>query len=469
MPVTAPKAVRVRTTDGWVDVALVGPPGPAGADGMVDVYEQPNTPPVNAAIGSVWIDTDAPTPQPGVGPTGPQGAIGPKGDTGETGGTMGAANYRSQTTAGQSVTNTFLSIDPRVAGVVIEPAGAFVENTDKSVSVTEAGWYDIALEVATVGAYANGLHAGLGTAVNTYDLALGTSVGTSIVGAVVDVSTTVRLTAGQKIFVTAYAQATVNCQVKYLAISRVGGPQGVGVPVGGTIGQALVKKTGSNYDTEWGVAGAPPEVLVGPSQPTGTEVIWVDTDEPSWAGPPIFVTALPTSPVDGMEVYFQNAAMATDGIVWHLRYRAASASTYKWEFVGGQPLHTMLATDTNLAGNVNWQAVGNPTIVLPFTGDWDVEWGCHSSTDTGSLQAILAIGLQTTDSGGTLTNPPNGNPASDPRIATRRENVASNWAPLYRRSRLTAIKTQILMVGFTNQNNGHFSDKWLSVWPVRVG
>ncbi len=34
------------------------------------------------------------------------------------------------------------------------------------------------------------------------------------------------------------------------------GADGVGVPAGGSTGQALVKKSGSDYDTEWGAAGA---------------------------------------------------------------------------------------------------------------------------------------------------------------------------------------------------------------------
>ena len=50
--------------------------------------------------------------------------------------------------------------------------------------------------------------------------------------------------------------------------------------------------------------------------------------------PADLVTALPGSPFDGQEIYFQNAGMATDGIVWHLRYRSGGG-TYKWEFLGG--------------------------------------------------------------------------------------------------------------------------------------
>lgn len=49
------------------------------------------------------------------------------------------------------------------------------------------------------------------------------------------------------------------------------GAAGVGVPVGGTAGQALIKKTDSDYDTEWGTVGGTqgPAGPVGPQGPEG--------------------------------------------------------------------------------------------------------------------------------------------------------------------------------------------------------
>ena len=54
------------------------------------------------------------------------------------------------------------------------------------------------------------------------------------------------------------------------------GENGVGVPVGGTVGQALIKKSDSDYDTEWGtVEGAQgpqgPEGPMGPEGPQGPQ------------------------------------------------------------------------------------------------------------------------------------------------------------------------------------------------------
>jgi hypothetical protein len=41
----------------------------------------------------------------------------------------------------------------------------------------------------------------------------------------------------------------------------VPGPPGVGVPTGGTAGQALVKGSGADYDTLWGAAGVDTETV----------------------------------------------------------------------------------------------------------------------------------------------------------------------------------------------------------------
>jgi hypothetical protein len=86
------------------------------------------------------------------------------------------------------------------------------------------------------------------------------------------------------------------------------------------------------------------------------------------------VTSLPAGPSDGMEILF--LADATNGIVWHLRYRAASASAYKWELVGGSCLMHAIDTSegTTSASYVDLATVG-PQITLPLAGDYDLEYG----------------------------------------------------------------------------------------------
>lgn len=93
---------------------------------------------------------------------------------------------------------------------------------------------------------------------------------------------------------------------------------------------------------------------------------------------PQLVTALPTNPVDGQEVYF--VADAANSIVWHLRYRAATPGSYKWEYVGGPPIYDKdefvggeQALIVDNAGGT-WRSYANtPTVTTPLAGDWMVD------------------------------------------------------------------------------------------------
>jgi hypothetical protein len=90
---------------------------------------------------------------------------------------------------------------------------------------------------------------------------------------------------------------------------------------------------------------------------------------------PAVVASLPLAPVDGQEIYY--LASAASGVVWHLKYRAASASAYKWEFVGGGPLSSYVfdpgsVTTDPVAFNRVILATG-PTVIAPLAGDYVVE------------------------------------------------------------------------------------------------
>src|SRR5215510_843185 len=103
------------------------------------------------------------------------------------------------------------------------------------------------------------------------------------------------------------------------------GPPGPGVPAGGTTGQALIKKTGTDYDLQLGNAGADliyaGDYASGPTYKDGEIVVYqgvayictMPTSSPpsAWPGgppvtqPPATVTGyggtLPASPYDGQE------------------------------------------------------------------------------------------------------------------------------------------------------------------------
>jgi len=88
---------------------------------------------------------------------------------------------------------------------------------------------------------------------------------------------------------------------------------------------------------------------------------------------PQLVSSLPVAPFDTQEVYYQNATMASQGVVWHLRYRLAVS---KWEYVGGGALSAATAAGggpASVTGTVWSNAPATQTeITLPLSGDYSV-------------------------------------------------------------------------------------------------
>jgi hypothetical protein len=84
-------------------------------------------------------------------------------------------------------------------------------------------------------------------------------------------------------------------------------------------------------------------------------------------------TVLPATPFDGQEYDF--VADATNGVIWRLRYRAASTSAHKWEYVGGGELSAFVTEiqPVTFTTAEAWQALTkSPSITLPLAGDYTV-------------------------------------------------------------------------------------------------
>jgi hypothetical protein len=145
------------------------------------------------------------------------------------------------------------------------------------------------------------------------------------------------------------------------------GVVGGAVPPGGTNGQALVKRSASDYDLQWAAAGADliydGDFAAGPTYKDGEIVVsggvayicvTPTTSPPSaWPGgptlapwpKPTYGTSLPTSPVDGQEAVLVDS-LTNPTYQWRFRYNAGSSSAYKWEFVGGPSLTSASAAFT---------------------------------------------------------------------------------------------------------------------------
>jgi hypothetical protein len=94
------------------------------------------------------------------------------------------------------------------------------------------------------------------------------------------------------------------------------------------------------------------------------------------SGTPPLVSVLPGSPNDGQEVYY--LADAANGVIWHLRYRAASPNAAKWELVGGGELESYQAEAKKItlaSSSYVLQALEkSPTITVPLAGAYAVRF-----------------------------------------------------------------------------------------------
>lgn len=175
------------------------------------------------------------------------------------------------------------------------------------------------------------------------------------------------------------------------------------------------------------------------------------------AVPPLdIVSALPGSPFDGQEIYFQSAAMATAGVVWHLRYRAGGGA-YKWEFLGGPPIIATNTTAGTVSSNTTPAAFTNtPTITIPLLGDYWVTGSGDVSTSNSALQGNTQVG------NGTVFAPTQ-------RIAHSATSV--NW-PFSNGGLMAgaAAATTLSLYGFSNGGASTLTanTKTISLLPIRV-
>lgn len=173
---------------------------------------------------------------------------------------------------------------------------------------------------------------------------------------------------------------------------------------------------------------------------------------------PAVVTSLPLSPTDGQECYY--LADSANGIVFHLKYRAASSSPYKWEVVGGGTLYSAIATDqprTAAAGYTDLATVG-PSIVLPLAGDYEYDASCNGYN---ASQATVAF---------VISSPPGTQAPED--IAMFGNMASGQGISLSVNGKLLAqpagreVRMQYYIGGSIA---GNFRYRKLAIRPVRVG
>ena len=125
------------------------------------------------------------------------------------------------------------------------------------------------------------------------------------------------------------------------------------------------------------------------------------------AMPPQFVTTLPASPIDGTEVYYQSTtagtgggasnSMADVGVIWHLRYRAASPSAYKWEVAAAPPIGHYnvggrLYSTVETTSSTTFVALATRTrVTAPLAGDYRVDFTASNDSQGTTPTYHMAV------------------------------------------------------------------------------
>lgn len=174
---------------------------------------------------------------------------------------------------------------------------------------------------------------------------------------------------------------------------------------------------------------------------------------------PTHVTSLPSTPYDGQEVYY--LADATNGVIWHLRYRAGASGSYKWEFVGGPDLSNEVQTDcTTSSTSFTTPNTGThgPNLTIPLNGDYLVHWGSCGFHNTGGQLVFMA--------------PTKGSAATGDVDAIRYSTAGANQEITGARLMLFAALTATQQVRChyrVTGGTGTWRNRWLTMRPVRVG
>src|SRR4029453_6293548 len=94
-----------------------------------------------------------------------------------------------------------------------------------------------------------------------------------------------------------------------------------------------------------------------------------------------------TTPYDGQVIDLVVDASA--GVIWRLKYRAADASAYKWNFVGGAPLLAAVeALESTTSTSYVDLATPGPSLTLPRSGDYTGHVSSYLGTTTTNAAAV---------------------------------------------------------------------------------
>jgi hypothetical protein len=190
---------------------------------------------------------------------------------------------------------------------------------------------------------------------------------------------------------------------------------------------------------------------------------WARSSEPELLTPAQFL-ALPAQP-DGTIVRI--LADVTNGIVWTFRYRAASASAYKWECIGatGRFRGSVLGSSGVLGSGSGYSEISGgagPDVIPPLSGDYDVIFAAIGYNPTAA-PSIINLGVGITGSGG---------PGSAPGVTVSMGSAGGNQYGQGAANEVltglvagTAVRMRYL---YTASTVTAYGERRVSIAPIRV-
>jgi hypothetical protein len=168
-------------------------------------------------------------------------------------------------------------------------------------------------------------------------------------------------------------------------------------------------------------------------------------------------TSLPGSPIDG-QIHTLVDSTSAPTYQWTFRYNAGSASSFKWEFVGGSPAYVLVDASETTTTTSSWLdlTTTGPQFIVPRAGDYIATGG---ATIGHTAAALVFVGIA---NGATTPGAPLAElsmpAANDERIATMQTKITG-----------MAVNDTARM-RYNNQTAGTLTAKrrWISVLPIRV-
>jgi hypothetical protein len=179
---------------------------------------------------------------------------------------------------------------------------------------------------------------------------------------------------------------------------------------------------------------------------------------------------MPSNPDDGMIVdYLADPAL---GVVWRFKYRAASISSYKWEFRGNGPAILSVASALVTTASTTFTTLaGGPSIDIPLAGEWLFEYGAHmmapdAAGGVSSMSPDISNAGAPTDNDAVYQDQQLYYYPISQYLQSQQMNMSS-------RERKSIISTpRPITVYYRSYAVGHtayYQDRWIKATPVRVG